>query len=72
MCDAWESNEANERCNLIRQLGALYDKGAKTGADHEAISHERRHVSARLLRISTWRGSMRHPNMPTFCTSRGS
>ena len=72
MCDAWESNEANERCDLIRQLGALYDKGAKTDADHEAISHERRHVSARLFRISIRRELMRYPNMPIFCTTRGS
>ncbi len=60
MCDALEPYESYQVCELIHQLGALYDKGRKAGADRTLINGERRHVSDRLLKVTSrlepWRG----------------
>lgn len=69
MCNAFQPHESYEVCELVRQLGALYDKEREQGRDGVAIKRERRHVSARLIMISTRYESKR---MPFFCAIRES
>ncbi|MDP3778957.1 MAG: hypothetical protein Q8R30_02865 [bacterium] len=48
MCDAWESRDAYERCDLLDNLRGLYDKEVRGEAD-DTLMRERRQVSARLF-----------------------
>lgn len=52
MCDALEPHESYEVCELIRQLGALYDKAKEQGDDDGRIRRERQQVSARLMSVT--------------------
>lgn len=52
MCDVLEPYESYAVCELIRHLGALYDKERKQGTDNGEIKRERQHVSARLISLA--------------------
>lgn len=52
MCNAFQPHESYKVCELIRQLGALYDKERESNTGGLAIKEERRRVSAQLIMIS--------------------
>lgn len=52
MCDVFESHESYYVSELIRQLGALYDKEKEKGAGNGGIQRERQRVSVRLIQIA--------------------
>ncbi|MEK9195126.1 MAG: hypothetical protein AAB975_02025 [Patescibacteria group bacterium] len=52
MCSAFEPYESYKVCELVRQLGALYDKEKKKDRGDIAIKQECRRISAQLMMIS--------------------
>ena len=53
MCDVFELHESYYVSELVRQLGALYDKEKEKGMDDGRIKQERRHASLRLMAMAT-------------------
>lgn len=51
MCNAFQPHESFTICELVRQLGALYDKEKENGAADDNITWERRRISARLINM---------------------
>jgi len=51
MCDIFELHESYCVSELVRQLGALYDKEKQEDTPNDEVKRERRHVSARLIQV---------------------
>ena len=60
MCDVFELHESYYVSELVRQLGALYDKEREKSMDDGRIKQERRHVSLRLMEMAIRLESKRH------------
>jgi hypothetical protein len=63
MCSAFEPHESDRVCELVRQLGALYDKERERGI---AVKRERQRISAQLIMISAGYESKR-VRSPSCC-----
>ena len=69
MCDALEP-EGYEVCELIWQLGGLFEKQAQQGSGDTVIRVHREHVTARLYKVVSRK--RKYPLLPLISCIRGS
>ena len=70
MCESWESHESYVRCELVRQLGVLYEKELRMGKEDPSIGLERRAVSERLMAGPAFHALRRAARAASLCAAR--